>query len=95
MFHISPTGYLIYVVKFDFGSKDLIIPREVPDSYRDAAQTIILCGQHQKMIIDDILMLSKFDSELPLIILVESQPVSVIENALRMFDVGDSGNISN
>lgn len=74
------------VVEFDSGSINITIPREVSDSYTDAAQTIVLCAQHQKRIIDDILTLSKLDSNLLLITPVESQPVSVIESALRMFD---------
>jgi PAS domain S-box-containing protein len=38
-----------------------IPPRIVTDSI-DAAQTIALCGQHQKRIVDDVLTLSKIDS---------------------------------
>lgn len=66
--------------------KNLIIPREVADGYEDAAQTIYLCAQHQKRIIDDILTLSKLDSDLLLITPVEVQPHNVIKNALKMFD---------
>lgn len=74
------------LTEFDSGSKDLTIPREVVNSNVDAAQTIILCAQHQRRIIDDILTLSKLDSELLLITPVEIQPVSVIESALKIFD---------
>lgn len=38
-----------------------ILPRVVSDSI-DAAQTIALCAQHQKRIVDDVLTLSKLDS---------------------------------
>lgn len=54
--------------------------------YVDAAQTIVLCAQHQKRIIDDILTLSKLDSDLLFVTPVEVQPISVIRIALKMFD---------
>jgi CheY-like chemotaxis protein len=72
--------------EFDGGAKDVLIPREILDNYVDAGQTIVLCAQHQKRIIDDILTLSKLDSDLLAITPVEVQPISVIQNALRMFD---------
>ena len=74
------------LMEFNAGSKDLTIPREIVDSGVDAAQTIILCAQHQKRIIDDILTLSKLDSDLLLIAPVEVRPISVIESALKIFD---------
>lgn len=47
----------------DFRSSDTttIPPNVVADSI-DAAQTITLCAQHQKRIVDDVLTLSKLDS---------------------------------
>ncbi|KAH8669640.1 putative histidine kinase M3YPp [Tricladium varicosporioides] len=75
------------LAEFNTGNKkDVVIPREIIDGYADAASTIILCAQHQKRIIDDILTLSKLDSDLLFITPVEVQPTSVIENALKMFD---------
>lgn len=72
----------------EFGgeSQNVAIPRELVDGYADAAQTITLCAQHQKRIIDDILTLSKLDSDLLFVTPVEVQPVSVIQVALKMFD---------
>lgn len=67
-------------------SKNINVPREAIDGYLDAAQTIALCSQHQKRIIDDILTLSKLDSDLLLITPVEVQPVRVLETSLKMFD---------
>lgn len=58
---------------------------EVFDSSIDAAQTITLCAQHQKRIVDDILTLSKLDSALLLVTPVDSQPVAVVQRALKMF----------
>jgi signal transduction histidine kinase/DNA-binding NarL/FixJ family response regulator len=76
----------ISLAEFEAGSNDLTIPREVVDSLVDAAQTIILCAQHQKRIVDDILTLSKLDSDLLLITPIEVQPLSVVKSALKMFD---------
>ncbi|KAI9744446.1 MAG: hypothetical protein M1818_001975 [Claussenomyces sp. TS43310] len=56
------------------------------DSSIDAAQTITLCAQHQKRIVDDILTLSKLDSALLLVTPVDVQPVSVVQRALKMFE---------
>jgi len=72
--------------EFDGDTKNATIPREIVDGYDDAARTIVLCAQHQKRIIDDILTLSKLDSDLLLITPVEVQPISVVQNALKMFD---------
>lgn len=52
----------------------------------DAAQTIILCAQHQKRIVDDVLTLSKLDANL-----LEISPERVrlpllVEKALKMYE---------
>ncbi|RFU33268.1 hypothetical protein B7463_g3087, partial [Scytalidium lignicola] len=57
----------------------------VVESGIDAAQTIALCAQHQKRIVDDILSLSKLDSQLLLVTPVDCQPVSIVKRALKMF----------
>ena len=44
----------------------------------DAANTISLCGAHQKRIVDDILTLSKLDSALLMVTPVLCQPVSIV-----------------
>jgi CheY-like chemotaxis protein len=74
------------LAEFEGSSKNITLPGEVAEGYADAAQTIILCAQHQKRIIDDILTLSKLDSDLLLITPVEVQPISVVQSALKMFD---------
>ncbi len=56
------------------------------DSSIEAAQTIALCAQHQKRIVDDILTLSKLDSRLLLVTPVDVSPTSVVERALKMFE---------
>ena len=52
----------------------------------DAAHTIVLCAQHQKRIVDDILTLSKLDSALLMVTPVDVQPVTVAQRALKMFE---------
>ncbi|KAF1349493.1 hypothetical protein EJ07DRAFT_169372 [Lizonia empirigonia] len=52
----------------------------------DAAQTIALCAQHQKRIVDDVLTLSKLDSAMLMVTPVDAQPLQVIQRALKMFE---------
>lgn len=51
----------------------------------DAAETIQLCAQHQKSIVDDILTISKLDSKLLLITPVSTNPIEVVKLGLKMF----------
>ncbi|TVY16498.1 Hybrid signal transduction histidine kinase K [Lachnellula arida] len=74
------------VLAFEGNSKDVLLPREILDEYADAAQTIQLCAQHQKRIVDDVLTASKLDSDLLSIAPVEAQPIAIIKSALKMFD---------
>ncbi|POS87594.1 hypothetical protein EPUL_001719, partial [Erysiphe pulchra] len=55
------------------------------DSSIDASETIELCAQHQKRIVDDILTLSKLDSALLVVSPIVVEPVSVIQRVLKMF----------
>ncbi|KAH7028000.1 aerobic respiration control sensor protein arcB [Microdochium trichocladiopsis] len=52
----------------------------------EAAHTISICVQHQKSIVDDILTVSKLDSNLLVITPVPAQPVQVVKRALKMFE---------
>ncbi|KUI68655.1 Two-component system protein A [Cytospora mali] len=61
-------------------------PRDLVDSCLESAQTISLCVQHQKSIVDDILTISKLDSNLLLITPVASQPQQVLSRAVKMFE---------
>lgn len=56
------------------------------ESCLDAANTINLCASHQKRIVDDILTLSKLDSNLLAVTPIDEQPVRVIQRALKMFE---------
>ncbi|KAJ9616637.1 hypothetical protein H2200_000356 [Cladophialophora chaetospira] len=52
----------------------------------DSAQTITLCAQHQKRIVDDVLTLSKLDSAMMTVTPVDTQPMAVVHKVLKMFD---------
>ncbi|KAF2006728.1 hypothetical protein P154DRAFT_481635 [Amniculicola lignicola CBS 123094] len=71
----------------DFKTSGLttIPPTIVSDSI-DAAQTIALCAQHQKRIVDDVLTLSKLDSAMLMVTPVDTQPLQVVQRALKMFE---------
>ncbi|KAF1953321.1 hypothetical protein CC80DRAFT_494610 [Byssothecium circinans] len=51
----------------------------------EAANNIALCVNHQKSIVDDILTVSKLDSNLLCITPVPVQPVAVVQRAINMF----------
>lgn len=59
---------------------------DILESSIDASQTIALCAQHQKRIVDDILTLSKLDSALLVVTPVAVQPIAVVQRALKMFE---------
>ena len=52
----------------------------------DTAKTIVYCIQHQRRVVDDVLMLSKLDSELLTITPCPVQPIAMVYDALKMFD---------
>ncbi|KAG5806216.1 hypothetical protein H9Q74_011908 [Fusarium xylarioides] len=60
--------------------------QDVIESCLDASQTIALCVQHQKSIVDDILTVSKLDSNLLLITPVVCQPQAIVERVVKMFE---------
>ena len=62
-----------------------MIPLDLIDSNIDAAQTIALCANHQTRIVSDILTLSKLDSALLLVTPVDTRPVNVVQQMLKMF----------
>lgn len=52
----------------------------------EAANTITLCASHQKRIVDDVLTLSKLDSQLLLVTPVDVQPIAIVQRVLKMFE---------
>jgi PAS domain S-box-containing protein len=59
---------------------------DVLEDLVDAAQTIILCAQHQKRIVDDILTMSKLDSDLLEISPDRVRLPMLVEKALKMYE---------
>lgn len=53
----------------------------------DHAETIETCAQHQKRIVDDILTMSKLDSKLLAVTPCTVNPISIVQDALKMFEV--------
>jgi signal transduction histidine kinase len=53
----------------------------------DSLQTIVSCSLHQKRVIDDLLTLSKLDSNLITITPTRVQSTVVVSEALKIFDV--------
>ena len=62
------------------------ICNDLQASILDSAQTILLCAQHQKRIVDDILTLSKLDSNLLLIAPDRVRPITLVERVLSMYE---------
>jgi PAS domain S-box-containing protein len=60
--------------------------QEAIDQAIDSAQTITLCAQHQKRIVDDVLTLSKLDSAMMAVAPVDTRPVTVAHKVLKMFE---------
>ncbi|ERS99698.1 histidine kinase group protein [Sporothrix schenckii 1099-18] len=56
------------------------------DNIQEASSTITLCTNHQKRIVDDVLTLSKLDSQLLPVTPVDVQPVMVVRGTLKMFE---------
>ncbi|KAG9712061.1 putative histidine kinase-like protein M3YPp, partial [Aureobasidium melanogenum] len=50
----------------------------------EAAKTIIFCASHQKKVLDDVLILSKMDFMLLTLSPSPSQPLDLINNAVKM-----------
>jgi PAS domain S-box-containing protein len=70
----------------DYRSKTSIMTLAIIEGAIEAANTISLCVQHQKSIVDDILTISKLDSNLLVITPAVVQPISVAKRAVKMFD---------
>ena len=66
--------------------KTAIISQALVESNLDAAQTIVLCAQHQKRIIDDVLTLSKLNSTMLHVTPVSTQVEATVRRTLKMFE---------
>ncbi|KAI0179672.1 hypothetical protein GGR52DRAFT_568439 [Hypoxylon sp. FL1284] len=52
----------------------------------EASHTILYCVQHQKRIVDDVLTVSKLDSDLLVVSPIQIQPMALVRSSLKMFD---------
>lgn len=52
----------------------------------EAAHTINICVSHQQRLLDDILTLSRLDSDLLLVTPVPAQPIRLVRQTLRVFE---------
>ncbi|KAK5000384.1 hypothetical protein LTR66_000741 [Elasticomyces elasticus] len=67
-------------------NESMTLSNETAEIILDAAHTIVLCAQHQKRIVDDILTLSKLDSNLLVITPDKIEPSVLVRKALKMFE---------
>lgn len=66
--------------------KTAAMSEELVKSNLDAAQTIVLCAQHQKRIIDDVLTLSKLNSAMLHVTPMQVQVEGTVRRTLKMFE---------
>lgn len=64
----------------------VFISRSLLEDNMDAAETIVLCAQHQKRIVDDILTLSKMDADMLLVTPVDVEPLKIVQSVVKMFE---------
>ena len=63
-----------------------VVWRDIARDNAEAANIILTCAAHQKRIIDDVLILSRLDSQLLSITPVVARPYKVVVDAIKMFD---------
>jgi signal transduction histidine kinase len=61
------------------------LPQDLVNDVLESAETIIYCARHQQRIVDDILTLSRLDSDLLVNAPEAEEPVALIKNAIKMF----------
>lgn len=60
--------------------------RAVANDSVESANTILACANHLQRVIDDVLMLSRLESQMLPITPVVAQPVDVVAKTVKMFD---------
>lgn len=78
----SAEGIISLLNRYQTGNVKLLDIEQIADS----AQTILLCVNHQRLIIEDILTVSKLDSNLMTVSPAPSDPRDLIWNGLKMFE---------
>ncbi|KAI8627229.1 hypothetical protein F5Y19DRAFT_465994 [Xylariaceae sp. FL1651] len=77
---------------YDFLSPEALAPlcqsfRKQLDGALDAANTIMYCVQHQKQIVDDVLTLSKLDSDLLVVSPGPVELIALVRSSLKIFEL--------
>lgn len=67
-------------------NKTTVMSDTLVESNLDAAQTIVLCAQHQKRIIDDVLTLSKLNSTMLHVTPVQVEVEVTVRRTMKMFE---------
>lgn len=62
------------------------VPISLLGTTQHSARTIVYCIQHQRRVVDDVLTLSKLDSDLLTVSPCPVQPVKLVREALEIFD---------
>jgi signal transduction histidine kinase len=60
--------------------------QDIAHESAEAASTILACAAHQKRIIDDVLILSRLDSQMLSITPTTASPSTVIDNTMKIFE---------
>jgi PAS domain S-box-containing protein len=68
------------------GGGDPDFLRNIISDHTEAASTILACATHQKRIIDDVLVLSRLDSQMLSISRTAACPQDIITSTLKMFE---------
>ncbi|KAF2217047.1 hypothetical protein CERZMDRAFT_55660 [Cercospora zeae-maydis SCOH1-5] len=84
---------LLSSIELPSHDENMVVPTHVGEDIMDAVQTIILCAQHQKRIVDDILTLSKLDASLLVMSPDKVQVPLLVKKALKMYEaeIGRAG----
>lgn len=83
----SAEGILGLLNRHKLGRSQILDVEQITDS----AQTILLCVNHQRIIIEDILAVSKLDSNLMTVTPVPTDPRDLVWNGLKMFEAEFAG----
>jgi signal transduction histidine kinase len=67
-------------------NKTAILSDALVENNLDAAQTIVLCANHQKRLIDDVLTLSRLNTTMLHVTPVQVQVETTLRGTMKMFD---------
>ena len=81
----SADGIVTSIIELKSCEGSMTLTNEVLENALEAAQTVVLCAQHQARIINDVLTLSKLDSAMVELAPVAVQPDAVVQAAVNMF----------